>query len=1361
MKKKLLSVLGICIVLALFYQQILLVGCKITLHYFLPKTCSYQKISWDKNVLRIQGLIKEKNALSIDSIDLFYQKGAFHIRVLHPQCLSVANSKSQNILGTFLGLSRFFSVEVQHGVLELHQLRYYFSLLPISKKKLELKVAMDPDPLYPTLLTLHYSPNNQVDLRITSQELKHLIPLAHLVGYLDGNSNDQAEMSIDANAMIHPNGYIQEIQVKTACTNVKAQRKNKQFLCDQIKAELSAEKVYLKDLWHSFKGNVQLQNGSYALLSKSLEWQNQLVNVEADLWLTDQSKGVISAIAIDKNTTFPVILETTLMHRDEQGIKVEATFSDPLEKSIQGSLAICQGQENLIECDIQKMERKHLNWALSCFVLPQIDLLTSVKWKNCSAKMVMLFSNQALQSINVTQCQIKDLGIEHSSHKFFIKDTQMQGKWDTGTSQITEGFCHLEQAEGLDVVIKYPGVEDAVCAHIQGDLSAMLHLSLPALPLTTNLKIYENKLEVAGSILNMPFSAEAILLKPLLSLENGLSLELSQGYVKLEDLTEKQYQPWLAKLLPKLIAKGSYQLECLFDTDKLVIGIEGEQIHLEHSRKTMDIPKIAELSLQYQEGKWSLFCPRLEGKAAYEEETYAFSTTLDATYPQCNLQNLSLKTPDLSIQANLIAHYQDLLNLQLQITEIKRENKSLIKAPFLAEMTICPESRIDLSNFHYQIVADLKNVSLPMSSTCSLEEGKARLELDSLANKLCLTQGNAKVYQDKKVFCHLQLDALTGAIDSFSNRDFIGSLQIKELPALQAKGVLCHPGTDKWQIDCHMTTLNSESWQIQLTTEDLFDQCRFSCLGKDLAISGKKLFSEWHIDQMQIGSLTASGIFIADEKKLRCKSIEGSYQEYPFLASGVFDLQTHALCGQIDYDSMSLKSAPFICEYSAEQGFFSKQIDLTVQDVKSSEVLANLFCHSTSYREKKLESTIDFSLPTLLRQMPITWQKDLIGRIEVQKMPGLIRLRGDLKQGNLLLEEQPINHQNTTFSLENTHFTLQSELNLGEKPFWGTLQFEYDKAGTFEISDKPLQSGLKGCFSIEANECKVDTIKGKACGLTANLEAKEANNLQGTLEINISDCASFIPLLEKIRQPLQMEADFIYQGEISPQGCRGLLQADQMEIKGFSIDKFSAGIEFFRKELQIHEFRLDDQAGSVFAKTMSCKNLDSWELRIPEVEIKQLQLNHVVKNAKPFVVDALIKDVQAQLSDLETLHALGQCRFQYSQQDQFFEIPLDILSKIGLDLRSFMPVEGELEFTIQQSRCYLTQLAKTFSRDGHCTFALAKKKKSASYIGFDGSLSIDLHLKQKKLLKLINPFTFTIRGTLDHPKYNLVLLKKK
>ena len=1354
MKKKLFRTLALLVFLVLFYQQIILVSCKIALYCFLPKTFSYQKIAWNKNVLQIWGLLKEKNELSVDRIDLFYQEGAFHIRVLHPQYVAKHKAKSQNILGTVWALNRFFSMEVHDGVLELNQLRYYFSLLPIINKKLEIKLALDPDPLYPALLTLQYSPDNRIYLGIKSQELKHLLPLTQLMGYVNRDLNYHATISVEANAAVKSDGYIQDIQIKPTLTNIKVQQANKQFCCDQIEANLNAEGIYLKTLWPSLKGHFQLENGSYALLSQNLEWQNQLTHIEADLWITDQPKAILSAIAVHEKTSFPLILETTAIHKDQEGIGIKAVFSDPVESSIQGSLEISQTREGIIECDIQKLEHKHLDWARSFFSLPKIDSSISYEWGNCLVKIAMLFSDQALQSINLTQFQAKDVSVDHSSHKFFIKDVQIQGRWDAVRSQIKEGFCQLQQAEGLNIVIEYPGVKEGICAHIQGDLSSIISLPLP-FPIATDLTIYENKVEVIGSIAHMPFSAEAIFLKPL-SLKDGLNLRPIQGHLKLKDLVEEQYRPWLAKFLPELIVKGSYQLECLFDTDKVVIGVEANGVYLEHFYKTIDIPKVSALSFQCQKGKWALFCPRLEGELSYKQNAYVFSTALDATYPQFHIHDLSLKTEDFSIKVDLLAQYQDLWNLQLQIVEIQKQEKNLIEEPISAEIAICPESKINLSNF--KVIADLKNLSLPISSGLKLEEGTARIELTSSANEFCITKASARLTQAKKVFCHLQIESLIGAINSFSPSHFTGSLQIQELPIIQTQGILLHPGVDKWQIDCNLGIANSKNWRMQLATEDLFKQYDFSCLGKDMAISGKKLSSQWHIDQIQIGSLMASGIFTSDEKTLHCKSLQGSYDGYPFLASGVFDLQDHTICGQVDCNCFSLKSSPFLCEYSVEQGFFSKQINLTLQDLKSSEILANIFCHSTSYQNKTWESTIDFSLPAFHNQQT-TWQKELIGSVEVKKMPGLIRLRGDLKQGELSLAKHLVKYRDTTFSLENTHFILNSELNLGEKPFWGTFWFEHNK-GAFELSDKPLQTGLKGCFSIESNECKLDTIKGNACGITADLEAKETNHLQGTLQIHASDCASFFPLLEKFLQPLQLKAHFIYQGEISKQGCRGLLQADQVEIKGISINKFSAGVEFSQKELQIYDFRLEDEAGSLFAKIISCKNLNDWELWIPEVEVKRLQLDHVLKKAKPFVIDILVKDIQAQLSNLQTLHGLGECKFQYLKQDQFFEIPLEILSKIGLDLRSFMPVEGEFAFKLQESRCYLTQFAKTFSKNGHCKFSLAKRKKYTSYIGFDGSLSIDLELRQKKLLKLMNPFTFTIRGNVDHPKYGLVLLKK-
>ena len=171
-------------------------------------------------------------------------------------------------------------------------------------------------------------------------------------------------------------------------------------------------------------------------------------------------------------------------------------------------------------------------------------------------------------------------------------------------------------------------------------------------------------------------------------------------------------------------------------------------------------------------------------------------------YPQFHIQGLSLKTEDFCMKADLLAQYEDLWNLQLQVKEIQKQEKHLIEEPISVEIAICPESEIHLS--HYKIIADLKNLSLPINSSFKLDEGMAQLELTSSTKTFYITKGNAKLTQDKKIFCHLQIDLLAGAIDSFFSTNFTGSLQIKDLPILQTQGVLLHPGIDKWQIDCNL-----------------------------------------------------------------------------------------------------------------------------------------------------------------------------------------------------------------------------------------------------------------------------------------------------------------------------------------------------------------------------------------------------------------------------------------------------------------------------------------------------------------------------------------------------------------------------
>jgi hypothetical protein len=96
-----------------------------------------------------------------------------------------------------------------------------------------------------------------------------------------------------------------------------------------------------------------------------------------------------------------------------------------------------------------------------------------------------------------------------------------------------------------------------------------------------------------------------------------------------------------------------------------------------------------------------------------------------------------------------------------------------------------------------------------------------------------------------------------------------------------------------------------------------------------------------------------------------------------------------------------------------------------------------------------------------------------------------------------------------------------------------------------------------------------------------------------------------------------------------------------------------------------------------------------------------------------------------------------------------------MIKKIGLDLGILTPVQGELDIELHGDKCYLMALKNAFSDGNRSEFYLAPSKE-LSYIDLSGKMHIDLKMRQDVMLKITEPFTLTIRGTLEKPRYGLV-----
>ncbi|MEC8306702.1 MAG: hypothetical protein VXZ72_02450, partial [Chlamydiota bacterium] len=57
------------------------------------------------------------------------------------------------------------------------------------------------------------------------------------------------------------------------------------------------------------------------------------------------------------------------------------------------------------------------------------------------------------------------------------------------------------------------------------------------------------------------------------------------------------------------------------------------------------------------------------------------------------------------------------------------------------------------------------------------------------------------------------------------------------------------------------------------------------------------------------------------------------------------------------------------------------------------------------------------------------------------------------------------------------------------------------------------------------------------------------------------------------------------------------------------------------------------------------------------------------------------------------------------------------------------------------------------SQGGRSEFFLSKE--APSFIGLDGNISLHIRMKQHVLLKVTEPFTLSVTGSLSSPKYTL------
>jgi hypothetical protein len=304
--------------------------------------------------------------------------------------------------------------------------------------------------------------------------------------------------------------------------------------------------------------------------------------------------------------------------------------------------------------------------------------------------------------------------------------------------------------------------------------------------------------------------------------------------------------------------------------------------------------------------------------------------------------------------------------------------------------------------------------------------------------------------------------------------------------------------------------------------------------------------------------------------------------------------------------------------------------------------------------------------------------------------------------------------------------------------------------------------GDPGEVTCTFREGLCSAIRGACSGVDIDL-VRSRDLFSGSVHL---DMARLAPLLgeswTRAVGALGMGGGYVLEGEFAPatKAFTGFLKGEQVEFLGCIWQELLAQAVLSPERVQIQNISFADPAGRLFVKRLDIEN---GALSIPLLQVQEARPSAFrsavgrTRTPKPFVLARLsVQNVQGNLEDPASLTGKGHLLFTNADRKEasVFDLPLEVIKRIGLDPGLLTPAAGEVFFVLQQGRCYLSSMHNTYSEGKRSQFYI-EPERSPSYIGLDGTLHIDLKMKQNVLLKFTEPFTLSVRGTLDKPRYSL------
>lgn len=238
---------------------------------------------------------------------------------------------------------------------------------------------------------------------------------------------------------------------------------------------------------------------------------------------------------------------------------------------------------------------------------------------------------------------------------------------------------------------------------------------------------------------------------------------------------------------------------------------------------------------------------------------------------------------------------------------------------------------------------------------------------------------------------------------------------------------------------------------------------------------------------------------------------------------------------------------------------------------------------------------------------------------------------------------------------------------------------------------------------------------------------------------------------------------------------RGDLAGRDFEFNGYRFYNLSANLSYSPEAAYIRHLAVSDTCGSMQVEQIDFIHQGNglWRTVIPSITLNEFRpsLLHSTTSATPRAARSLvirtlnIKDVSGILGEKNTFKGNGQLTFanppKKNLQPSFLAIPVELLTRIGLDLAVLTPVRGTIIFDIKDGKASLTRFKDVYSKGRLSKFYLPNNG-NGSYVDFDGNLNLQVRMKQYNIVfKLAELFTVNVQGTLKKPTYTLQKQQKQ